>query len=246
MQLDPRDAQFIAETLPTIEGWLSDDAANLTSTLIRWQQEIGVSGGVFEIGVFAGKYLSLLYHLTQQTDHLVLGLDTFQWYSREAVQENFKRVFAQPERLVLWAEDSTRSTPAQVVEKLGGKPRFISVDGAHTAAALLSDLMISEQILAGGGIVAIDDVMNPHAFGVSEGTYRYFLNRDRQGLVPFAFGANKLYTAHHRDVKRCHEAAWEFTRSNPGLKLTDDFNKLLEKGRDWVQQDLFGFPVVIL
>ena len=55
MQLDPRDAQFIAETLPTIEGWLPDDAAILTSALIRWQQEIGVGGGVFEIGVFAGK-----------------------------------------------------------------------------------------------------------------------------------------------------------------------------------------------
>lgn len=245
MQLDPRDAQFIAETLPTVEGWLPDDAAILTSTLIRWQQEIGVSGGVFEIGVYAGKYLSLLYHLTQQTDDRVLGLDTFQWYARDRVDQTFKRVFAQPDRLVLWTEDSTRITPAQVVEKLGGKPRFISVDGAHTAAAVLNDLMISEQILADVGIVAIDDVMNPHAMGVGEGACRYFLNRDSQGLVPFAFGANKLYTAHYRDVKRCHEAAWEFTRSNPGLKVTDDFNKLLEKGRDWVQQDLFGFPVVI-
>jgi hypothetical protein len=246
MQLDPRDAQFIAETLPTIEGWLPDDAAILTSALIRWQQEIGVSGGVFEIGVFAGKYLSLLYHLTRQTDHRVLGVDTFQWCPREKVEGNFNRVFVQPDRLVLWAEDSTRIAPVQVVERLGCKPRFISVDGAHTAVAVLSDLMICEQILADGGIVAIDDVMNPHAFGVGEGAYRYFLNRDSQGLVPFAFGANKLYAAHHRDVKRCHEAAWEFTRSNPGLKVTDDFNKLLEKGRDWVQQDLFGFPVVIL
>jgi hypothetical protein len=246
MHLDPRDAQFIAEILPTIEGWLHDDAAIFTSTLIRWQQEIGVNGGVFEIGVYAGKYLSLLYHLTRQTDHRVLGLDTFQWYARERVDETFKRVFAQPDQLVLWTEDSTRTAPGQVLEKLGGKPRFISIDGAHTAAAVLNDLMISEQVLADRGIVAIDDVMNRHAIGVGEGTYRYFLNRDSQGLVPFAFGANKLYVALHRDVKRCHEAAWNFTRSNPGLKVTDHFNQLLTTGRDWVEQDLFGFPVVIL
>jgi hypothetical protein len=246
MRLEQRDKQFIAETLPSIEGWLLDDSALLTSALMRWQQEAGITGGVFEIGVFAGKYLSLLYHLTQQTADRVLGVDTFQWYPREKVDENFKRVFGNPDRLALVTGDSTQMQPAEIVKKLGRKPSFISVDGAHTASAVLNDLKISQEILAEGGIVAIDDIFNPRAIGVSEGAYRYFLSREGEGLAPFAYCANKLYAAHRADVARFNEVVWQFTRSNPGIKVADEFNRLLVNGRSWVEQELLGSPVVIL
>jgi hypothetical protein len=246
MTLDPADRKFVAETLPAVEGWLLDDSAFLTSSLIRWQTEMGTPGGIFEVGVFAGKYLSLLYHLTQGTDKPVLGLDTFQWYPRENVEKNFARVFGSPHRLTLTTADSTQVTAGDVVEKLGGKPMFISVDGAHTAPAVLHDLLLSEQILTDGGIVAIDDVLNPRAIGVGEGAYRYFLTRERKGLTPFAYCANKLYACHRHEAGRFSQAVWQFTRDNPGLKVADDFNDLLAKGRAWVEQDLFGLPVVVL
>jgi hypothetical protein len=215
--------------------------------LLRWQDDAGITGGVFEIGVFAGKYLSLLYQLSTDARRPVLGLDTFQWYPREKVIENFDRIFGQPDRLLLLTGDSTQIQPAEIQDKLGGKPCFISVDGAHTATAVLNDLNLSQQILADGGIVAIDDLLNPRAIGVSEGAYRYFLSREKAAdLAPFAYCANKLFAAHRRDVARFHEAAWQFTRSNPTLKVVSDFNQLLAKGRDWVEQQLLGCPVLIL
>ncbi len=246
MRLTSDDVTFIAEKLPAVQGWLLDDSAYLTSALVRWQVVAGAVGGIFEIGVFAGKYLSLLYHLTDQTGERVLGLDTFQWSPRERVDENFARLFGTPGRLVLTTGDSARFRPSDVVGELGGKPRFISVDGAHTAAAVLGDLTLAEQVLADGGIVAIDDVLNPRAFGVGEGAYRYFLARDGRGLAPFAYCANKLYAAHRRDVDRCRAAVWQFTRDNAGLGVADKFNRLLGQGRDWVEQALFGCPVLVL
>jgi hypothetical protein len=246
MRLQTQDKQYITDTLPTFEGWLLDDAAYFTSALVRWQREAGVEGGLFEIGVYAGKYLSLLYHLSQQTNERVLGLDTFQWYPREKVADHFKGVFGESDRLTLMVADSTKVTPGDIVGALGGKPSFISVDGAHTSQAVLNDLRISEEILTKGGIMAIDDILNPRAIGVSEGAYRYFLSREGSGLAPFAYCANKLYVAHRSEVDRFRGAAWQFITDNPGLEICVQSNKLLEKGRHWVEQPLFGYPVVIL
>ena len=46
------DRQFIATELPRIEGWLIDDAAHITCALARAQEQAGIAGGIFEIGVF--------------------------------------------------------------------------------------------------------------------------------------------------------------------------------------------------
>jgi hypothetical protein len=246
MQIESADIDFINQKLPSVQGWLLDPAALLTCGLVRMQASAATAGGIFEIGVFAGKYLSLLYHLTESTGEPVVGLDTFQWYPQAEVEANFARVFASPARLSLVASDSALMTPADVMARTQGKPRFISVDGAHTAPAVHHDLNLSEQILADGGVVAIDDFLNSRAIGVGEGVYRYFFDRGDQGLAPFAYCGNKLFASHRRDLPRLRDAVWRFTEVNPDLAVVAEFRKLLEKGRDWVEQELLGLPVIIL
>ncbi len=246
MQLRQDDQEFILRKLPSVQGWLLDDSAYFSSALVRWQNQREIPGGIFEIGVYAGKYLSLLYHLTQETSVRVLGVDTFQWCPLENTQRNFQSLFERCERLILHQADSTTLTFAEINGALSGKPRFISVDGAHTAKAVYSDLVLSQQLLAEGGIVAIDDVLNPRAIGVGEGAYRYFIDTAGKGLAPFAYCANKLYAASHDQVEIFSKLAWQFVAENPTLQVASEFNQLMAKGRDWVEQELFGFPVVIL
>ena len=129
MQLDPRDTAFIAEKLPTVEGWLLDDAAYLTSALLRLQTQQGVSGSIFEIGVFAGKYLSLLYHLSADTRDRVLGLDTFEWYPKAKVETTFTNLFGNTGRILI-------SGAIQNVDVFGGD---FSAAAAVKIPALASD-----------------------------------------------------------------------------------------------------------
>jgi hypothetical protein len=240
------DFEFIKTKLPTVEGWLENPAAYVTSTLLRTQTAEKVSGGIFEIGVFAGKYLSLLYHLTQQSGEIVLGMDTFEWYPQANVDRNFKSVFGQCDRLKLMKLNSTKATPEIVTSALGGKPRFISVDGAHTAPEVYGDIKLAESVLADGGIVAIDDLLNPHAIGVSEGAYRYFLTRGAGGLVPFAYCANKLFISRAADCERYRRALESFLNANADLPFAVDFLDRLKKGRHWADQILFSVPVLII
>ena len=201
------------------------------------QEKAGIAGGVFEIGVFAGKYLSLLYHATEQTGEAVLGLDTFQWSPQAKVIENFDGAFGQHGRLRLWAADSTTIGVADVIQRLGGRPRFISIDGAHTAAAVQSDLNLSEQLLGEGGIVAIDDILNSRAIGVSEGAYRYFLSRNGQGLVPVAYCANKMFASRPGDLPAHRAAIDRWIKDNGDLSVVNTYHEMAKNGPHWVEQE---------
>jgi hypothetical protein len=136
--------------------------------------------------------------------------------------------------------------PQAFLDLLGSRPSFISVDGSHECDSVVSDLRCAQSLLADGGVVAIDDVLNPRAMGACEGTFRYFLDRSNVTLAPFAYCGNKLFAAKQSDVKEFHHAVWGFAESNPELAISREFTRLLASGRDWVEQKLFGHPVIVL
>jgi hypothetical protein len=68
--------------------------------------------------------------------------------------------------------------------------RFISVDGGHTSEATCHDLKLAERLLCKGGIVALDDILNPDWTGVISGLVRYL--SEGGTLVPCALIPNKL------------------------------------------------------
>jgi hypothetical protein len=175
----------------------------------------------------------------------VLGLDTFEWYPKAKVETTFSNLFGDIGRLSLQTQDSTKVTAGDLLPILGAPPRFISVDGAHTSAAVLHDLGLAESLLAKGGIVAIDDFLNPRAIGVGEGAYRYFLGRDGRGLIPFAYCANKLFVAAGEDAARFSKEIWQFADKNPKLTMSVEFKRLLSQGRHWVELELLGRPVLV-
>ena len=245
MQVEAGDEEFIRTKLGNVEGWLMDEGAYLTSALLRAQGELGIDGCIFEIGVFAGKYLSLLYHLSSVNRETVIGMDTFEWYPSEWVERNLRALFGDLDRLKLITKDSTKVILKEFQASLPNAPRFISVDGAHTSPAVLHDLELSEALLAPGGIVAIDDFLNCRAIGVSEGAYRYLLKRSVTKMVPFIFCANKLFVCRIEDVAYWRSQGWKFAESNPTLPMCIEFDKLLKKGRSWVEQELLGQPVLI-
>ena len=189
--------EFIASKVSPIPGWLADEAALLTAHLVRAQRVLGISGPTLEIGVYKGKYLSVLYALSEPGE-AVVGVDLFIGSEDVAatideVGNHIEAACGHRRQLTLLPLDSTKVSARQLRRDAGGQDfRFISIDGGHTREVLLSDLKLSRAVLKRGGIIAVDDVFNHTTPGVTEGLCKYFA-RLRPGLAPFAHCYNKLF-----------------------------------------------------
>jgi hypothetical protein len=246
MPIEQRDIDFIKTKFSEVEGWCLDDAALLTFGLMESQTKLKCDSAILEIGVYKGKYLSVLYNRAQRTGQPVVGIDTFQGSTSEVVASTFNRLFGSVEHLSLVTHDSSRLGPPQVIEMLGGRhASFISVDGDHAASAVLSDLILSRQVLSEGGIIALDDFLNPKAIGVSEGCYRFFLHNGEQSLRPFAYCANKLFLAARPYDEMYKKAIEALLEEVPDLPMFQEFNRQLRLGRHYVEQELLGSKLLI-
>lgn len=180
--------------LERISGWLHLQAAEFTLYLLNSR----IQGNVLELGVFHGKYLALLYGATAKYKSQVLGVDLFVGSANvnesiQLVKESIRIACGDDERLcILYA--NTMSLKREDVLKLLSEPiTFISVDAGHEADNLLNDITLAAELLAPGGIVAVDDAFNHSTPGAIEGTCRYFSERNMGRLAPFAHCYNKLF-----------------------------------------------------
>jgi hypothetical protein len=77
--IDRPKCEFLREQVHKVKGRLNDYAAIRTIELLHWQEARGMSGPVLEIGVFAGRYFSILLRSAIRTGSVAVGVDTFQW-----------------------------------------------------------------------------------------------------------------------------------------------------------------------
>jgi hypothetical protein len=122
----------------------------------------------------------------------------------------------------------------------------LSVDGDHTAAGVKADLQLASDVLAEGGIIAIDHFLTPRAIGVSEGAYRFFRESGAQALRPFAYGANKLFVANVEYHQLYRDSILSFAAETPDLPMIQEFERQRKIGPEYVDQDLLGSKVLIL
>lgn len=191
-----------------IEGWMVDEAADLTSRLFHWQRSMRRVTGVLELGVFKGRYLGLLASLAQGTGAPVVGVDAFtsrvgeqippadRDYARDAALATVMALApgsAPPTLIVAFTADVEAGT---LQDLSPGGYSFISVDAGHLAADVAADLALVEPLIAEHTVVAADDVFNPQTPGVMEGLCRHFAAHPRTVLAPFAWAGNKLFLCH--------------------------------------------------
>ena len=191
-----------------IEGWMCDEAADLTRRLFEWQWAAQAVTGVLELGVFKGKYLSLLASLAQGSGAPVVGVDAFtsrvgeqipppdREFARAAAEATIKALApgsVPPTLLVAY----TRDIGAGALRELCPDGySFISVDAGHLAPDVMHDLGLAEKLLGERTIIAADDAFNPQTPGVLEGLCRYFAGNPGTALAPFAWAGNKLFLCH--------------------------------------------------
>jgi hypothetical protein len=118
MVFDPADNYFLETVTGRIEGWLDDYAGRLTAQILRFQ-EVGDAGKpLVEIGVYAGKYLSLLMASAARTKSTVVGIDTWQYKPIEVVHENISKLIPHLAGVVkFYNEPSTAFAPARLMKE---------------------------------------------------------------------------------------------------------------------------------
>lgn len=230
--------------LAPIPGFLFSSAAHGTAWLLMEQAESEFKGGILEIGVFRGKYFSVLAMSAQFTGERLLGIDNFVFSPEEAIHASMSAnaKTAECDYRVL-AQSSRDVSAEEILSILGGPARFVSVDGSHEEEDVYQDLVLTSGILSPHGIIAIDDFLNPRALGVGEATHR-FLGTHRD-LIPFALFGNKLFTCRLPFRDKYHESIHRFFGTSD-LPDGDAYRNLAGLGRDHIQQKLHGHSLLVM
>ncbi|MEP7069793.1 MAG: class I SAM-dependent methyltransferase [Usitatibacter sp.] len=239
---------FVATRVAAIPGWLHPEAALFTAHLAAAQHAMQVTGPTLEIGVYKGKYLSVLYKLSQR-DETVVGVDLFNGPSNSEevvaqVRSNITTACGDASRLKIVVADSMQLTSHRILEEAAVPFRFISIDGGHTPEVVFHDLETAYPALREGGIMALDDIFNPGVPGVVEGIAEFFLRR-KPALAPFAYCYNKLFVTTPQFHTRYLREALTFLDQVTWLPTHQPTKQSLRENRaNNFTPTIFGYEVV--
>lgn len=241
--------EFLNRVVKNIPGFLEDFTAVCAMHLLDYQDELQVKGSLLEIGVYGGKFLSVLARSAAKNHQTLVGVDPYFHFSQEQVISTLAPLMnGASEKMKLWKGLSSQIMPEELIPLLKGRARFIDIDGGHDYPDVVWDLRICEGAVANGGIIAVDDFVNVHDIGIADAFFRFFHSAQRS-VVPFAYVANKLFmtTPSHAQLYKDRietMAIADTTHSN-----SQRFRARLATvgaGRRMVETDLLGQKVLII
>ena len=155
--------RFLDEGYENVLGMSSRFAATICGHLLRRQSELGITGHFLEIGTFEGRFF-IAMALGLRPDERALGIDSFDWPDAglyERFHANCARHGLARQRYDA-VRASTRSLSSErIADALGGRARFIHVDGDHAPDSLRQDLALVTSLLHEKGIICLDDMLHP-------------------------------------------------------------------------------------
>lgn len=234
----------LLDAVEKIPGFLFPIACTGTMWLLNHQKSQGYTGGLVEIGVFQGKYFSVLARSAQEAGERLLGIDSFVYSDRDTVVASLAREASTRDAPVtIWSGESKQFDAEAVEAEIGGKARFFSVDGSHDAVDVTGDLLLAAEVLDEHGVLAIDDFLNPRALGVGEAAH--LVLHDRSDLRPFALFGNKLFMSRPAHVERYKATVERFFELNDAIE-GEAYRNLMALGRHQVEQDLWGARIIVM
>lgn len=186
-----------------VEGWVGDRMSQFVNMLGALLDAHNVAGHLVELGIHHGLFLFLLNTLRNDGERCIaidvfdeqrLNIDNSGHGSFEVFLAHIENLIPQERSFFRIVKRDTTSFPMIEFSELldGSKAKFISIDAGHTHQHAFNDLQLAQEVLAAGGIVALDDYMSVHWPGVTEGFYRFMHTANRR-LKPFVYFQNKLF-----------------------------------------------------
>ncbi len=186
-----------------IDGWFNRiDAAMFHQILVTPD----ISGAVVEVGVHHGKsFISLALANNGKNAYAIdifgkqdLNFDQSGRGDYDVFLGNLKAHGIDGAQVVIDSRLSTEVVPDDILNAVG-QVRFFHVDGGHTFEACLNDLKLADKVLAQDGVIAVDDVFNPHWPEVAQALHIFLQNSD---MCIFSVGPAKAYLCRPRMRRR--------------------------------------------
>jgi hypothetical protein len=233
---------YLENVVYKIDGWLLDYAALTTMRLLDFQHNIGAKGCLVEIGVYKGKYFSVLLRSGKLNSEDVFGIDNFLYSSELELTANLKH-YAPECKYTIIPASSRAFIARELISAFGGNnARFFSIDGSHESDDVLWDLRLAEDLISAEGIISVDDFMNYTAIGANEGVHKFF--SIQRNVVPFAMLANKLFLCRPHMTINYKAALERFADADHGQPLSTSFAQRRAKGQEHVEQPLWGSKIL--
>jgi hypothetical protein len=191
---------MVAAALEETAGFFEPALLPALIALDEAQRVRCVHGSVAEIGVYHGRGFVPLALLRRDGEKAV-AIDVFDQQElnkdgsgvgKRAAFEATLRQWGCAHDVVTLSADSTQLDPSTLLDQTNGSSvRLLSIDGSHTAGAVRAVLELAEAVLSDGGVVLLDDALNPDWPGVVTGLVEHVIGGG--ALRPFALGFNKAF-----------------------------------------------------
>lgn len=185
------------QELSTIDGWFSRTDAAVFATLISVQSRSGVTGDLLEIGAYRGKSTALLgsvlasgetLHVCDPFDDPV-GDDANRAENEDRYASLTRAAFEQSYLRFHPALPVIHQCLSVDLELQAGTFRFAHIDGSHLYHIVRHDIAMVHDLMARGGVVALDDYRKVDTPGVSAAVW----SAVEDGLTPMVMTAQKMY-----------------------------------------------------
>lgn len=173
-----------------VMGWFYRHDVAIIYTLMAYQMEHSIRGGVCELGTCMGKSAILLSRMRQPEENLYL-VDLF--LETNPMAEMMKNIstYGSAERVQCFQGDTlTMNVPNLGIEKA---LRFLHIDANHQHPYLLKDLYNFSPLVQPIGLICLDDINDPEYPGVHSAMTEFCLSSIGSKWRPFAIGQNKAY-----------------------------------------------------
>jgi predicted O-methyltransferase YrrM len=212
------------------EEWLSKSDAEMA---VRMAAALSDECRVAEIGVWKGAWSSVILMNLEKSN--VIGIDPYpQCEDEKLIMTNRMLELGASKRFTLY--DSLDELPKESLF------HFVHVDGLHTEKQVMSDLAKVSEMLAVGGVIAVDDFTSPWFPGIQSAMYRFILENDYR---IFLVSMQKAY------ITRTDNAPvlWQLIKD---MKDDFEFCEIYENAADMYpdhrllqETDVLGQPVLV-
>jgi hypothetical protein len=245
------------ESLNNVEGWLSNDALLLTEFLFAFQRQNDWISGVLELGVFKGKYLSLLAQQASGSCVPIVGVDAFlerhgvrladehKQFAEATILNAVRSVAGSTDNVTLIAGYTHEVSQARLRDLCPAGYSFISVDAGHDAEDVEHDSALADSLLSAQGIAAFDDIYNAVCPGVAEGFFRYMMG-DSRDLAPFATCGNKVFVCRPAMHSRYYDFSMQLARGikEAAPELARTLDQLVANEENHWSPRLCGYDII--
>lgn len=184
------------EQIDAVPGWFSFQSFCVWRAFL--EEQAGVRGDLFEIGVWKGRSASMLASYRKDDEKLFLcdrRLD------ESVIRDSIRSVGAEAVNLQ-FIEAFSKDLQARLdLRAMHHTVRWCHIDGEHTGTAVWRELELANQIVSPEGITVVDDFFSPRYPANTTEVVRY-LEKNPVHFRLLAVGFNKAYLCRPESVPR--------------------------------------------